>query len=40
MDGFSVVMVDEAHERSIASDVLLSLLRKVGRSAMADNGDP
>lgn len=25
----SVVMVDEAHERTIASDVLLSLLRKV-----------
>ena len=28
---FSVVMVDEAHERSIATDLLLGLLRKVQR---------
>lgn len=31
LNRYSVVMVDEAHERSLSSDILLSLLKKVSR---------
>lgn len=36
LDGYSVIILDEAHERSLSTDIIMGLLRKSELGVMAE----